>query len=58
MLLKKSEHATGIDKSDLAPKKDFITLKVEFDKLDITKLTNFPASLNNLKIISKMFRCW
>ena len=49
MLLKKLEHATGIDTSDLAAKKDFIALKAEVDKLDINKLTNVPTSLNNLK---------
>ena len=36
------------DTSDLAAKKDLIALKVE--KLDITKLVNFPTSLSNLKI--------
>ena len=35
--------------SDLAAKKDFITLKAEVDKLDINKLVNVPTSLNNLK---------
>ena len=34
---RKLEHATGIDASDLAAKKDFIALKDEFDKLDINK---------------------
>ena len=47
---KELKHATGIDTSDLAAKKDFITLKAEVDKLDINKLTNVPTSLNNLKI--------
>ena len=46
---KELEHATGIDTSDLAAKKDFIALKAEVDKLDINKLTNFPTILNNLK---------
>ena len=36
---KELEHATGIDTSDLAAKKDFIAFK----------LTNVPTSLNNLK---------
>ena len=49
MLLKTLEHATGIDTSDLAAKEDYITLKVEVDKLDINKLVNVPTSLNNLK---------
>ena len=43
------EHATGIDTFDLAAKKDCITLKAEVDKIDMNKLTNFPASLNNVK---------
>ena len=46
---KELEHGTGIDTSDLAPKKDFIALKAEVDKLDINKLVNVPNSLNNLK---------
>ena len=46
---KELEHATGIDKSDLAAKKDFIALKSEVDKADTNKLTNVPTSLNNLK---------
>ena len=46
---KELEHATGIDTSYLAAKKDFIALKAEVDKLDINKLTNVPTSLNNLK---------
>ena len=31
------DHATGVDTSDLAAKKDFIALKAEVDKLDIAK---------------------
>ena len=42
-------HATDIDTSDLAAKKDFIALKAEIAKLDINKLVNVPTSLNNLK---------
>ena len=42
-------HATGIDTSDLAAKKDFIALKDEVDKVGINKLVNFPSGLNNLK---------
>ena len=42
MLLKKElEYVTGVDRSDLAAKKDFISLKAEVDKLDINKLVNF-----------------
>ena len=49
MLPKKElDHATSVDTSDLAAKKDFIALKAEFDKLDINKLVNVPTSLNNL----------
>ena len=47
---KELEHATGVDTSDLAVKKDFIALNVEVYKLDINKLVNVPTSLNNLKI--------
>ena len=46
---KELDHATGVDTSDLAAKKDFIALKAEVDKLDINKLVNVPTSLNNLK---------
>ena len=38
-----------MDTSDLAAKKDFIALKAEVDKLDISKLVNVLTSLNNLK---------
>ena len=34
------DHATGIDTSDLAAKKDFIALKAEVNKLGIAKLVN------------------
>ena len=43
------QHATDIDTSDLAARKDFIALKSEVDKLDINRLVNVPSSLNNLK---------
>ena len=50
MLLKKElDHATGVETSDLAAKKDFIALKAEVDKLDIDKSVNVPTSLNNSK---------
>ena len=42
-------HATGVDISDLAAKKDFCPLKTEVDKQDINKLSNIPKSLNNIK---------
>ena len=47
---KELKHATGVDTSDLAAKKDFIDLKAKVDKLDITKLVDFPTSLNNLNV--------
>ena len=46
---KELDHATGIDTSDLAAKKDFIALKDEVDKVGINKLVNFRNGLNNLK---------
>ena len=46
---KELDHATGVDRSDLAAKKDFIALKAVVDKLDINKLVNVSTSLNNLK---------
>ena len=45
---KELDHATGVDTSDLASKRDFTALKAEVDK-DINKLVNCPTSLNNLK---------
>ena len=49
MLLKKLDHVTGVDTSDLAAKKHCIALKAEVDKLDMKKLANVRTSLNNLK---------
>ena len=46
---KQLDNAGGVGSSDLAHKKDFIALKAEVGKLDINKLVNVPASLNNLK---------
>ena len=46
---KELEHGTGVDKSDLAAKKDFVALKAKVDKLDINKLVKVSNSLNNLK---------
>ena len=46
---KELEHATGIGTSDLAAQKNFIALNSEVDTLGITRLTNIPTSLNNLK---------
>ena len=56
-------HATGVDTSDVADKKDVIALKTEVDKLNINKLVNVPTSLNNLKTkveeldIGKLKKC-
>ena len=44
------DHATMVNTSDLAAKKDFIALKAEVDKPDINKLVNFPTGLNNLDV--------
>ena len=49
MLLKKLDHATGVETSDVAAENDFVALKAEIDKPDINKLTNVPTSLNILK---------
>ena len=46
---KKLKHAAGVGLSYLAAKRDFICLKVKFNKLDINKLFNLSTSLNNLK---------
>ena len=37
---KELDHATGVDTSDFATKKDFTALKAEIDKLKINKLNN------------------
>ena len=42
---KELDHVKGADTSSLAAKKDFIALKAEVDKLDITKLVNVTTSL-------------
>ena len=46
---KELEHATGVDTSNLAAKKDVIALKAKVDKIDIAKLVNIPTNLNTLK---------
>ena len=43
-------HATVVDTSYLAAKKDFIALKADVNKVDINKLVNVSTSLYNLKI--------
>ena len=46
---KELEHATCVNTSDLAAKKNFVGLKAEDDKLGINKSVNVPTSLNNSK---------
>ena len=38
------EHATGINTSDIAAKRDIITLETWVDKLEISKLTSVPTT--------------
>ena len=45
--IKKLIEATSVDRSNLAPKSDFIALKAEFPKLDINELVGVPTGLNN-----------
>ena len=49
LLKKELEYATRVDRSDLAAKKDFISLKAEVNKLEINKLVNVPTILNKIK---------
>ena len=51
---KELDHATYVDTSDLAAKKDFIALKAEFDKLDINKLVNVPTCLEKFGNLKKL----
>ena len=44
--MKKLERAKGIDTSDLAAEKHFITLKDEIDKLNIFKMVNVTTIFN------------
>ena len=46
---KELDHATGVDTSDLAAKKDRIALKAEGNRSEINKFFNVLTSLNNLK---------
>ena len=55
---KELEHVTGIDKSNLAAKNDFIALKAEVDRLDNNKLVNVPPGRNNFKTKNMRFRSW
>ena len=45
------KNATGIDTSKFAKKGDLVSLKSEFDKLDIDKLEKVPTGLNNWKSV-------
>ena len=42
------EHATGVDTSDLAAKKDFIAWKAKVDMSEINELVKFSTGFNNL----------
>ena len=46
---KELDHATGVNKSDLAAAQDLIDLKAEVEKIDINELVNVLTSFNNLK---------
>ena len=46
---KELDHAKGVGTSDLASKKDFITLQAEVQKLDTNEPFNISSSLNNVK---------
>ena len=46
---KELANAHGVGMSNLVAKSDFTALKAEFDKLDIKRLINVPASFNNFK---------
>ena len=43
------QNQNSLQKSDVPAKKNFITLKAEVGELDINKLTNGLANLNDLK---------
>ena len=49
MPLKKIKDAAGVHTSSLSAERDFITLNIEANNLDINKLVNVPSNLNNLK---------
>ena len=51
----KLEHATEIDTSDLAAKRDFVALKAEVGKLDINKQFQLVWMIKNKK---RWLRCW
>ena len=46
---KELDHATGVNKSDLAAAQDLIDLKAEVEKIDINELVSVLTSFNNLK---------
>ena len=43
------KNATSVDTSNLASKRNLITLKDNDGKLDVSKFVNAPTGLNNLK---------
>ena len=45
---KELDHATGVDTSDLAAKKDFIAWKAKVDMSEINELVKFSTGFNNL----------
>ena len=45
---KELENTTGVDKKDYSPKKDFVALKAEVDKLDINQLINVLILVSKL----------
>ena len=46
--------ASGVDMSNLAAKRNLVTLEANVDKLDINKLNNDLSGLNNWKIKGMM----
>ena len=46
---KELDRASGVETSETSVQRYFITLKAEINKLDINRLVNIPASLNNSK---------
>ena len=51
---KELEHATGVDASNLAAKKNFNAFKAQVKKLDINELVNVPTGLNDFKKVDDL----
>ena len=49
----KLNDAADVDTSNLAAKSNFVVLKSEVEKLDISKFVNVPTGLNNFKTKSR-----